>query len=119
MEGELGSLLQSVLSDPDQMAQITQLAQGLMGGSAPGETPGAPEPAPSEGKASGSDPGLLSALGKAFSRPGGEKQSRSTALLLAMRPYMRPEKQEKLDRALKMAQMVRVAGAVLREFGGG
>lgn len=123
MDGELGARLESILSDPAQMEKITQLAMGLMGSEtapASGEvsqTP--PTPAPTgAGDILGSlgDTRLLSALGKAFS--GGGEKNRSTALLVAMRPYMRPEKQEKLDRAMKIAQMVHVAGAVMKEYGG-
>lgn len=116
MDGDLGSLLQSVLSDPEQMAKISRMAQGLMdavpaGESGP-EAPPSAAPEPPRGEA-----GILSALGRAFAPR--EEKNRSTALLLAMRPYMRPEKQEKLDRAMKIAKMARIAGAVMGEYGGG
>ena len=130
MDGDLGSMLESILSDPGQMEKFTQMAQSLMGqmGQNPPGTSGSPEPAEqpvavSEAPAAPAalslptDTRLLSALGKAFAGGGGK--SRSTALLVAMRPYMRPEKQEKLDRAMKIAQMVNVAGTVMREYGGG
>ena len=111
MDGDLNGLIQSVLSDPEQMAQITKLAQGLMGEGAPPEAPAQEKPPREDGS------GLLSSLGKAFS--GDRERSRSTALLMAMRPYMRPEKQEKLDRAMKLARMVSVVGTVMRQYGGG
>ena len=115
MDSDLNAMLQSVLSDPEQMAKITQMAQGLMGGGGSGSEKREATAGPfSEGESK-----LLSALGKTLG--GGENggRSRSTALLMAMRPYMKPEKQEKLDRALKMTQMVRIAQAVMREVGGG
>jgi hypothetical protein len=59
---------------------------------------------------------LLASLGQVFS--GSQTPSRSTALLMAMRPYMRPEKQEKLDRAMKIAQIVHIAEAVMHSYGG-
>ena len=125
MDGELGARLEAILSDPQQMEKITQMAMGLMGSAAPagdsGEgsgTQAAPAPpAPGGGVLDSlGDTRLLSALGKAFS--GGTEKNRSTALLVAMRPYMRPEKQEKLDRAMQIARMVHIAGAVMREYGG-
>ena len=123
MDGDLGAALQSVLSDPGQMEKLTQMAQGLMGQLS--QSPPAEEPEQSdvpsanapEGLALPTDTRLLSALGKVFAGGGGK--TRSTALLMAMRPYMREEKQEKLDRAMKIAQMVNVAGAVMKEYGGG
>ena len=124
MDGDLGQMLQSVLSDPEQMARITQMAQGLMGqGQATAETAPAGPPAPPAPSAAGGtgfsqpDAGVLSALVRSFAPNAGK--SRSTALLMAMRPYMKPEKQEKLDRAMRIAQMAHIAGAVVRQYGGG
>ena len=123
MDGELGAKLEAILSDPQQMEKITQMAMGLMSSTATasdsaGDAPSADTPpALSAGVLDSlGDTRLLSALGKAFS--GGTDKNRSTALLVAMRPYMRPEKQEKLDRAMKIARMVHIAGAVMKEYGG-
>lgn len=113
MDGDLGSMLQSVLSDPAQMAKLTEMAQGLMGGS---PTPTQQQDTPEAKPFSDAEAGLLSALGKTLGADAGS--SRSTALLMAMRPYMKAEKQEKLDRAVKLTRMVRIAQSVLRELGG-
>lgn len=122
MDGDLGTIMQSVLSDPEQMAKIGQLAQSLMGGSggeessSPQEPEGtaAPTPAAVPSPPAG-DGRILSVLTKALTDRG---TTRSTALLTAMRPYMRPEKQEKLDRAMQIAKMARIAGSVMGELGG-
>jgi hypothetical protein len=129
MDGDIGSLLQSVLSDPTQMEKIAQAAKGLMGSlggdSAPVDTGTVEAQTDSEEAFVSSQPvtplstgetKLLASLGKVFS--GSQSPSRSTALLVAMRPYMRPEKQEKLDRAMKIAQMVHIAEVVMRSYGG-
>ena len=115
MDGDIGELLESVLRDPEQMNRIAAAAQSLMNADAAVSAPmaaGAPAPVPApsqESKLLASISGLL-----------GQKseQSRSAALLNAMRPYMRPEKQEKLDRAMQITRMVRIAGTVMREWGG-
>ena len=107
MDSDIGSLIQSVLSDPEQMAKLTDMAQGLLGGAAP-------EPEQKKAEMPDSDAKLLAALGKSL----GGSSSRSTALLMAMRPYMKPEKQEKLDRAMKLSQMVRIAQTVMGQIGG-
>ena len=115
MENDLSAALESVLSDPAQMEKLTEMAKGLLGqaGQAPAQTPAAETAAPP----TAADSRLLAALGKAFA--GGGERSRSTALLVAMRPYMKPEKQEKLDRAMQIARMVHIAGAVAKEYGDG
>ena len=114
----MGSMLESVLSDPAQMEKIAHMAQSLMGGnvsSNDGDRGSDSEEAaqPQKRESGGS---ILSLLGKSFG--GSHPKSRSTQLLLAMRPYMRPEKQEKLDRAIKIAEIVHVAGFVMKEYGG-
>lgn len=119
MDGDIGQMLQSVLNDPEQMGKITAMAQSLMGGEAKPDTPQAPEPAAASVSTAApfSEAKLLSAIAGMMGQK--NEQSRSAALLSAMRPYMRPEKQEKLDRAMQIARMVRIAGTVMREWGGG
>ena len=118
MDGELGAALEGILSDPAQMEKLSQMAKELFGqageSAAGGEKPSAP---PQTAQAPSMDTKLLTALGRAFS--GQKEPSRSTALLMAMRPYMKPEKQEKLDRAMQIARMVHIAGAVAKEYGDG
>ena len=114
MDGDLNSALNAILSDPGQMEKISAMARDLFGqgGGQPGtETESAPLEAAANVPAM--DTRIMSALGKAFA--GGGQKSRSTALLVAMRPYMKPEKQEKLDRAMQIARMVNIAGTVMRE----
>lgn len=115
MDGDLGTMLESILSNPAQMEKIAHMAQSLMGepqaekalpDNDPNRQPTPPEPAGN----------VFSMLGKVFG--GSKPKSRSTQLLLAMRPYMRPEKQEKLDRAIKIAEIVHVATFVMKEYGG-
>lgn len=120
MDGDIGTLMQSVLSDPEQMAKITQLAQGLMGQSNADQSDHVEErtetPSREPERGGLTDGKLLSALTKAMAA--GKQGGRSSALLTAMRPYLRPEKQGKLDRAFELARMVHIAGAIMGEMGG-
>lgn len=117
MDGDIGAMLESVLSDPAQMEKITQMAQSLMGSVPAPETGEDRKPEPGGSQQSQNGIGsIASLLGSAFG--GNRPKSRSTQLLLAMRPYMRPEKQEKLDRAIKIAEIVHIAGAVMKQYGG-
>ena len=110
---EFDDKLNSILSNPDAMAQIMQLAQSLSGGSEGGGTAGAsppPQPGgPSAGPGpqqtpppSGGDP--LSALAGGLD----PQDSNARQLLYALRPYLKPERQEKVERALQLARLFRI-----------
>lgn len=105
MEGDLEKTLNAVLSDPEQMGKLTRIAKQFMGQDAaePAQENQAPEP---DGK-------LLGMLKHAM----GGTSGNSSALLKAMRPYLRPEKQEKMDKAMNLARIVHIAGAVMKEYG--
>ena len=104
---ELEEQINRILSDPGQMEKLTGLASLLMGGEGESAAP-APAPAP--------DPGLLQKLGGALA--GGEA-GRETALLEAMRPWLSEKRQHKMDRAMKLAKMARIARIALGQMGGG
>ena len=124
MDSDLSAALESVLSDPGKMEKVAAMAKDLFGQTGPrSETAQTDEsgsasaaPASAGGPPAG-DTALLSALSKAFASGAGK--SRSTALLMAMRPYMKPEKQAKLDKAMQIARMASIAGVVMKEYGGG
>ncbi len=141
MEQKLGA----ILSDPASMSKIMELARGLglnpqsaQPESAPGQSaqaqtypsPAQAQPAPAAQasfatSASGQPQGnpfaaqglggnpigtLLSAMGN---QGGDDKQ---TLLLKALRPYLRAERQERLDRAIQTARMVRIAKQAMKQF---
>ncbi len=104
---ELEDRLNSILSDPEQMARISSLAQSLMGG---GEGPSAPT-----GDAGGGAlPGKLAEL---LSRQGGDGEKQ--ALLNAMKPYLSEKRRNKLDRALRLTRLAHLASLAMGELGNG
>jgi len=86
---EFDDKLNSILSNPDAMAQIMQLAQSLSGGTGGNNAANAPPPPPSQ--PGGSSPGA--------------RDSNARQLLYALRPYLKPERQEKVERALQLARL--------------
>ena len=127
---EFDDKLNSILSNPDAMAQIMQLAQSLSGsteggGSAGGPPPPPPQagsfaagqgqqpsqaPPPSGGDplsalAGGLDPQLLLRFLPLLRELGGQQDSNARQLLYALRPYLKPERQEKVERALQLARL--------------
>lgn len=92
--------LHAILSDPAELERIGRLASELMGGGAAPEASG------------GEDGELLRRLGGLLHSAGGDDK---TGLLNALSPYLRPERAARLRRALRVAGMLRIAGAALRE----
>ena len=115
---EFDEKLNSILSNPDAMSQIMQLAQSLSGGqeqpSAPPSPPPPPTPAPRQSApaqdmlsslAGGLDPKLLTRLLPLIQELGSQQDSNARALLYALRPYLREDRQEKVERALQLARL--------------
>jgi len=126
---EFDDKLNSILSNPDAMAQIMQLAQSLSGGSEGGGTAGASPPPQPGGRAAGPgpqqtpppsggdplsalagglDPQLLVRFLPLLRELGGQQDSNARQLLYALRPYLKPERQEKVERALQLARLFRI-----------
>ena len=112
---EFDEKLNSILSNPDAMSQIMQLAQSLSGGQeqAPPPPP-PPQPAPRSSAPAqdilssltgGLDPKLLTRLLPVIQELGGQQDSNARALLYALRPYLRADRQEKVERALQLARL--------------
>ncbi len=132
---EFDERLNQILSNPDAMAQIARLAQSLNAPPAPGN--GTP-PVPPPGNPPPSDtappplsdaapqvpdaaPPLPDADTVAKFLPllrdlGGDSDARR--LLYALRPYLRPQKQEKIERALRLARLFRVGKRFLSQWEG-
>ena len=105
---EFDDRLNALLSDPDSMAQIVQLAQQLSG-----QQPPPPEP-PQGAAGEGFDPQLLKKLLPLLQDASCEN-GQSSRLLTAIRPYLRPEKQEKVAEALRMAHLITLGKRFMTE----
>ena len=126
---EFEDKLNSILGNQAAMNQIMALARSLSGDQAPPSPPAAPEgteedsylpvgeePAPAEPDLSDAlgqiDPQMLQA-GMDVIRQVQSNDSRSAALVSALRPFLKEEKRARLDRALQIARMVKLARAAL------
>ena len=124
--------LNSVLSNPDAMSQIMNLAQSLNLGGGGGESPqggqgGGNEPPPPPPPSGGGD-GLGSLLGQIDPKwinrllplvgelTGGGSDERMQ-LLYALRPFLKPERQDKVERAAKTARLIHVGKKLLQSMG--
>jgi len=97
--------INSILSDPNSMAQIQAMmsSMGLGGDSQPPQSaptaPPAPQPSPDM-------LGKLSSLAPLLSMS--TQEDDSTRLLLALRPMLSREKQDRLDKAIRMLRLLRM-----------
>ena len=116
--------LNTILGDPEAMGQILSLAQSLGLSSRPEQEDHSPEEGGQEGEQpplSGGDPAMLRQSMALLSALGQEENDKRTALLTALKPFLKPVLQASLDRAiqfLRLSKLVRVAFRLLRDEGG-
>lgn len=112
---EFEEMLNSILSSPKEMEKIMGLARELSGSdSGPEKEPEKPD-IPGLGDIS---PKMIASLGRLMGKLGGEKDDSKAALMRSMKPYLRPERREALDKAVKIARIAHVARAAMDELGG-
>ena len=109
---DLSAALSGFLSQPGAMEQLQDMARQLglsppPDGAAPQQQPEVPERPDGGNLLSGLTPESHSTLLKAFHEA--EKPDESTALLTALRPLLRPERQSRLDQALRAMSLMRAA----------
>lgn len=117
---EFQDQLNNILSNPDAMSQIMQLAQSLSGEQdstpPPPQKPTPPQPANDLFSAfsGGLDPSLMMKLLPILQEFGRQQDSNARQLLYALRPYLKQERQEKIERALQLAKLFRVGKTLLQ-----
>lgn len=122
--GEFEEKLNSILGDQQAMGQIMALAQSLgkQSSSDQEEKDTAPEPAedapPDLSQLMGNlDPKMVQ-LGMQLMREYQQDDGQNTALLQALRPYLREERRGRLDKAVQIAKMSRLLRVALGSLGG-
>ena len=111
---DLTTKLQKLLSDPESMQELKELAAMLHEPSpdaAQDEPRDAPEPAAQENPLP--DLTKLLAVGQALSHV---QEDETAALVLALKPHLSPERAKRADQAARMLRLWSAAG-ILRENG--
>ena len=147
---EFDEKLNALLSNPESMAKIMQLAQSLSGQTAadgqapqtaqpqqsndPPQAAAAPPPPQQPSSASttaspgssdflsalsgGLDPKLITKLIPVLQELNREQNSDAQRLLYALRPYLKTERQEKVERALQLARLIHLGKKFLSGWEG-
>ena len=124
---ELDEKLNALLSDPNSMAQVMQLAQQLSGtfggASQPASASPPPPPPPQQPPQPYFDTSFLGGLDpKLIGRflpliqEYTQSNSNTTQLLYALRPFLKAEKQDKIERAAKLARLIHLGKKFLSEW---
>lgn len=119
--GELDERLSSILSSPEDMKKIMELAKSL---SAARSDSAAPPSGGGEGDAGASspfgdiDPGIIKLINRVMGEFSSSKNDKAL-ILGSIKPYLRADRQEKIDKAVKIARMARIAKTAISEFDGG
>lgn len=107
---DLNEKLNRLLSDPEGLAKIQAAAAALGGGAAPAPSPEPPPP---------SEPGLPDLAGLSRLLPllsGGGQDTPDTRLLYALRPYLRGQRAERLEEAVRLLKLAHLL-PLLQEHG--
>lgn len=129
---ELDEKLNALLSDPSSMAQVMQLAQqlsGTFGGESqqqqqqqqppPPPSPPTKQPSPAFDTSllGGLDPKIIGRF-LPILQEYSHSNSNTTQLLYALRPFLKAEKQDKIERAVKLARLIHLGKKFLSEWEG-
>ena len=112
---EFEDKVNSILSDPEQMDKIANLAKSLMGGEDKSRSTEA-------GLGSvlnsdmGFDPAIIGRLSSLLNAGAAQNNERQ-ALFNAMKPYLSEKRRAKMDKAIKIAGLARIARLAMGEMG--
>lgn len=119
---QLEEQLNQILGNPQAMEQIMSLAQSLSGKQEEERQPEEETQPPAENDPpsplsalDGLDPRLLR-MGMGLLSEYSAQDDKKTALLAALKPFLKPERQEKMDQAVRIARLTRVIRTALRMF---
>lgn len=123
---ELEERIQAVLRDPQQMQEIFSIARslglelppqdGAPGDTSPERTPAQP-PEPGEAGKPPVPPGLGGAITQPVAElltQAGKLEKKQENLLNALKPFLKPGRREKIERAMQAARLSHLAGYALR-----
>lgn len=118
---DLEEKIQAVLNDPQQMQEIFSLARSLglelpaEGGPPDGKVPEPPKDMPPQ--AGMPLPGGMSTPVTQLLEQAGKLEKKQENLLNALKPFLKPARREKIDRAMQAARLSHLAGYALKSRG--
>jgi hypothetical protein len=122
--GEFESKINEILSSPAQMEKLIEAARSLTGGGSPtagdaGECAETAQSAAESAAAPIPDPKIFKMITRVMGVYSSTGAGDKGALLGALRPYLRDNRRECMERAVEIVKLTRLARAALSEFSGG
>lgn len=124
---ELEDKLNAILSNPEAMSQVMGLAQSLSGSgafAAPPKNEDEQQRPPSSNSSPGIgdlfsqiDPKMIERLLPLLGELGRGENDERMQLLYALRPFLKPERREKVERAVKAAKLIHIGKKFLTSMG--
>lgn len=117
---DLESKISQILSDPSALSNIMSMAKGL--GLTPPATASQPDadepeiPPPRSNEADPPTDDLPFSVVK-FLSEAGNLDGKQAALFNALKPFLKPDRREKIDRAVKAARISHMAGYAIKNLG--
>lgn len=123
--GELEDKLNNILSSPEEMEKIMGLARSLsgsLGSQDKGEKPATakvPDISDAASALGDIDPKMFQMMSRLLGEYGAAGNSEKTAILNTLKPYLKEDRRSKVDEAVKIARMAKLAKIAFSEFTGG
>lgn len=115
---DLENKIGEILGNPEAMAGILSLAKNLgLTPSEPSESQAAQEPQTSAPPPPSQQPEALAGSMAQLLSLAGSMGGKELALLQALRPLLRENRREKLDRAIQAARISQIAGTAMKTLG--
>jgi len=120
---EFEDKISKILSSPEDMEKIMGMAKSLSTsfggeGEAAEAAPAVPDLSSLGSMLGNIDPKVLGIASRLFSEYS-SKSSDKTAILTAVKPYLKEDRREKIDKAAEYARLARLARIAFSEFTGG
>lgn len=130
--GDFEEKLNAILSNPEAMSQVMNLAQSLnlggSGGSEAAQENSSPPPKEEESAGPGDmanlgsllgqiDPNMLQRVLPMVKELAGGQNDERMQLLYALRPFLRPERRDKVEQAARTAKLIHVGRKLLGTMG--
>jgi len=118
---EFEDKINKILSSPEDMEKIMGMAKSLSGSlpksdeASPG---GVPDLSSLGSMLGGLDPKVIGVIGRLFGEYSSNDNDK-TALLTAVKPYLKEDRRDKIDKAADMARLAKLARIAFSEFKGG
>lgn len=118
--GDFENKLNDLLKSPESLEQIMNLARSLSGAEAENTEKEVKQESPKSQSnadpATGFDPKLMGMLGSALKEFG--VPSDNAALISAIKPYLKQDRRDKVEKAIQIAKLAKIAKNVIPDIGG-